>query len=101
MASSQDFRNRYVSSVSIAYAADESLGTVLLSIRDANGATNSFQIGGVTEFSIDEDFQSLAIERCTLIVDAKGVYLSLDPFHEGVPSDQDNYWFRGKSILRA
>ena len=74
---------------------------MLLSIRDAQGATNSFQIEGVTELSIDEDFQSLAIERCTLIVDPNGVYLSLDPFNEGVPSNQDNYCFRGKLIRPA
>jgi len=97
----QDFRDRYVSTVSITYAAGSAFGAVLIAVRDAHGGTRQFQIDGVTDFSIDEDFQSLAIDRCTLVIDSTSVYLCLDPFHEGARSERDNYYFCGSSIRPA
>jgi hypothetical protein len=94
----QDFRDRYVSAVSIKYAAGSVHGTVHLSVRDAHGDIRRFQIDGVTDFSINEDFQSLAIAQCTVLIDSAGVYLCLDPYHEGARSDRDNYYFQGSSI---
>jgi hypothetical protein len=98
MIDSQDFRDGYVSGVSIQYGSETSTATATLSIRDSFGTTRQFQIDGLSDFSICEDFRSLAIAQCTLIVGSSGVYLSLDPYTEGSPSDRDNFYFRGKTI---
>ena len=98
MVSAQDFRDCYVETISIRYPRAGSAGAVDLSVLDSNGLVRSFRLNGVTALAIDEDFESLAIARCTFVVGPDGAYLSLDPFEEGVPSDRDNYFFRAASV---
>ena len=98
MITSRQFRDHYVLAISIRYERDTSYANVRLSVQDAQGVTCVYEIGGVTEYYVDEDLQSLAIAQCTLINEPDNVYLSLDPFNEGAPSEKDNFCFKGASI---
>jgi hypothetical protein len=101
MITSRDFRDHYVAELSVHYDRDASRGTLHLSVYDSDGVTVRYELGGLREYYINEDFGCDAISQCTLINEPNNVYLSLDPFNEGAPSEKDNFCFTAASIVRA
>jgi hypothetical protein len=53
-------------------------------------------------FELLIDFNRIAeIEFCSLITGSgRRIYLSFDPFTEGVESDRDNFSFVGREIIK-
>lgn len=71
-----------------------------LTVRTRDGDTATFRITGLRAWQAYDDFLARHIEQCTLIDDASGVYLSLDPHLEGHRTADDNLWLDGEAIER-
>jgi len=70
-----------------------------LQCKSADGSLERFRIGGLSKINVSEDFRHIGyIEFCSLILKDGGIYLSFDPFNEGVESDRDNFSFVGRDI---
>ena len=101
MITSRNFRDHYVAELSVRYDREAARGTLRLSVYDSEGVTAVYELGGLSECYVNEDFGCDVISHCTLINEPDDVYLSLDPFNEGAPSEKDNFCFRATSIVRV
>jgi len=93
-------RDTVIQSLALMYDWDTETHTVNLGVRSSDGTLHVFQITGVSQVEISEDFGSRYIEFCSLIRSPGRIYLSLDPYEEGVESDRDNFSFVGSDITR-
>jgi hypothetical protein len=71
-----------------------------LTVRTRDGEIERFRVTGLREWQAHDDFLAQHIEQCTLVHDASGVYLSLDPHAEGLRTADDNLWLDGEAIER-
>jgi hypothetical protein len=61
---------------------------------------HTFRIAGLSQLEVSDDFTSRYVEFCTLIRSPGRVYLSLDPYEEGIESGRDNFSFVGQEITQ-
>ena len=59
-----------------------------------------FRITGLSQLEVSDDFKSMYVAFCTLIRSPGRVYLSLDPYEEGIESERDNFSFVGQEIAQ-
>ena len=85
--------------MSVSYDWHNSQHFVEICVSGHDGQSRKFRIVGLSDYNISEDFHAMYIEQCTLTVEAGRVYLSLDPYLEGIESEQDNFTFKGTEIL--
>ncbi|HAT43368.1 MAG TPA: hypothetical protein DCS87_16790 [Rheinheimera sp.] len=97
MITSKSFRDSKLVSISISYDWESSENYVDI-VVDRYGERSAYRIVGLLEYEIFEDFTCAHISQCTLLIAPGRVYLSLDPYTEGVKSDKDCFWFVGASI---
>jgi hypothetical protein len=98
--SANSLRDTIIQSLAFTYDWDSETHVANLGVRSNDGVLHSFQITGVSQFEVSEDFTSGYIEFCTLIRSSGRIYLSLDPYREGIESDRDNFSFVGREITR-
>ena len=99
--SANAFRDKTISFFSVTY--DWSSGTHIadVAVRSDDGIVDRYRIKQLSELNISEDFaHDQHIAFCTLIASLGRVYLSLDPWTEGVESDRDNFTFLGSEIVK-
>ena len=94
-------RDTIIQSFGVSYDWDSETHVANLDVRSNDGILHTFQITGVSQFDISEDFRSRYIEFCSLIRSPGRIYLSLDPYEEGIESDRDNFSFVGRDITRV
>ena len=92
-------RDTVIQFLAFTYDWDGETHVANLGVRSNDGVLHRVKITGVSQFDISEDFRS--IEFCSLIHSSGRVYLSLDPYEEGIESDRDNFSFVGRDITRV
>src|SRR5687767_14464586 len=98
MTTATDLRDRYLVAFSVGYDWENSAHFAELILRGEDGADFKCRVVGLTSWGAFEDFTAKHVERCTLLREASGVYLSLDPHIEGRRSAKDNFWFIGSAV---
>jgi len=93
-------RDTIIHSLAVTYDWDSETHVAKLSVRSNDGVLHTFQITGVSQLEIREDFTSRYVEFCSLIRSPGRIYLSLDPYEEGIESDRDNFLIVGRDITR-
>jgi len=93
-------RDTIIQSLALTYDWNSDTHVANLGVRSNDGILHTFQIIGVSQFEISEDFTSRYVEFCSLIRSPGRIYLSLDPYEEGIESDRDNFSFVGRGIAR-
>jgi hypothetical protein len=93
-------RDSVVSSLTLSYGRDSQPHTLELSFRFGDGTLNTFRITGLSQLEISEDFTSTHVAFCTVLRSPGRVYVSLDPYNEGVESDKDNCCFVGRDMVQ-
>jgi hypothetical protein len=101
MVTAADFRDRYFVAFLVAYDWETSAHYAELTLRGYGKIEQTFRVTGLTSWSAFEDFGAQHIAQCTLLHEASGVYLCLDPYAEGQRSDQDNFWLVGASVAHC
>jgi hypothetical protein len=96
--SADSFRDNQIISFSVIHDWDNELHLAEISVQSNEGILKRFQIEGLSEINVSDDNHQY-IEFCSLIVSPGRVYLSLDPYTEGVESDRDNFAFVGRDII--
>jgi hypothetical protein len=99
--SANSLRDTIIQSLAFTYDWDSETHVANLGVRSNDGVLHTFQITGVSQFDISEDFTSRYVEFCSLIRSPGRIYLSLDPYEEGIESDRDNFSFVGRDITRV
>jgi hypothetical protein len=92
------FRDRVIKSVFVSYDWEHAMHFAEIRVSDREGASQTYRINHLSEFNICEDFRTMHVSQCTLIIRPGYVYLSLDPYIEEVKSERDNYTFTGAEI---
>lgn len=95
-----DFRDGQLLTFLVTCDWDHARHAAELTLRTRDGGTATFRITGLREWQAYDDFLARHIEQCTLIRDASGVYLCLDPYEEGRRTADDNLWLAGEAIER-
>jgi hypothetical protein len=98
--SANSFRDNVIQSLAVTYDWDSETHIADLRVRSADGVLHTFQITGLSQFDVSEDFTSMYVEFCSLIRSPGRIYLSLDPYEEGTESDRDNFSFVGREIAQ-
>lgn len=99
--SAASFRDRKLGSFAVNYDWETECHMADISVRANDGILHSYRVVGLSELNVSEDFDHIAhIEFCTLIIDPGRIYLSFDPYTEGVESDRDNFSFVGVDIIK-
>ena len=93
-------RDTVVTSLSLTHDWDSESHVLVLSVVSEDGESRSFRLTGLSQVEISDDLKSMHIAFCTLLFAPGRVYLSLDPYEEGLESDKDNYCFVGKEITQ-
>ncbi len=101
MITTSNFRDGHLVGFAVTYDWDASRHAAELTLRTVDGTLARYRIVGLRAWHAYEDFEAQWIERCTLIHDEAGVYLCLDPHHEGVRTDDDNLWMLGAAVERC
>lgn len=57
---SSNFRDKALAQVTIGYDWSQSSNYALISVQDNEGAINTYRLGGLTEYSISDDFGCMA-----------------------------------------
>jgi hypothetical protein len=99
--SANSLRDTIIQSLAFTYNWDSETHVANLGVRSNDGVLHTFQITGVSQFDISEDFSSRYVEFCSLIRSPGRIYMSLDPYKEGSESDRDNFSFVGRDITRV
>ena len=99
--SANSLRDTIIQSLALTYDWESDTHVANLGVRSNDGVLHTFQITGLSRFDISEDFRSRYIEFCSLIRSPGRIYLSLDPYEEGIESDRDNFLFVGRDITRV
>jgi hypothetical protein len=97
--SSASFRDKKIAAFSVSYDWETETHTVDITVRSDNGKLDRYRIKALSELNISEDFGAPHIAFCSLIDSPGRVYLSLDPFTEGIESERDNFTFVGGEIM--
>jgi hypothetical protein len=98
--SAASFRDKKLEAFSVTYNWESGDHSAAICMRAYEGKIEKYCVVGLSELYISEDFNHLAeIEFCTLLASPGRVYISFDPFTEGVESDQDNYCIIGRDIV--
>ena len=95
---SNNFRDGALTQITIGYDWVDSSHYALISVQKDH-SISTYRIAGLSKYYLYEDFQCMAIDQCKFIDDADGLYLSLDPYIELAPrEEQDCLCFWGASI---
>ena len=98
--SANALRDKTISSFSVSYDWESDTHTAEIAVRSGDGIVDRYRINQLSELNISEDFGRQHIAFCSLIASPGRVYLSLDPWTEGVESDRDNFTLLGSEILK-
>jgi hypothetical protein len=98
--SANSFRDKAISFFSISYDWESGTHIADIAVRSVDGMVDRYRIKQLSELNVSEDFGSQHIVFCSLIASPGRMYLSLDPFTEGVESDRDNFTFLGSEIMK-
>lgn len=99
--STASFRDKMLESFAVFYDWVTDSHAAEFTVRATDGASERFRIVGLSEINVSEDFRHTGhIAFCSLILNDERIYLSLDPFNEGVESDRDNFSFVGRGIIK-
>jgi desulfoferrodoxin (superoxide reductase-like protein) len=95
--SANSFRDNKIASFSVTHDWDSESHVAEISVLSNEGVLQKFQIAGLSEINVSDENHAY-IEFCSLIISPGRIYLSLDPYTEGVESDRDNFTFVGRTI---
>ena len=98
--SANSLRDKTISYFSVSYDWESGTHIAEIAVRSSEGVVDRYRIKQLSELNISESFGSQHIAFCSLIASPGRVYLSLDPWTEGVESDRDNFTFLGSEILK-
>jgi hypothetical protein len=98
--SAASFRDKEIASFSVAYDWESESHMADITVRSDDGSLNRYRISGLSELNVSEDFGAPQIAFCSLITSPGRIYLSFDPYSEGVESDRDNFTFVGSEIVK-
>ena len=98
--SANSLRDKTISSFSVRYDWDSETHIADIAVRSDDRMVDRYRINQLAELNISEDFGIQHIAFCSLIASPGRIYLSLDPFTEGVESDRDNFTFVGSEIVK-
>src|SRR5271165_4975546 len=98
--SAASFRDKTICSFSVGYDWEAACHTADITVRSGDGTLTRFRIDGLSEINVSEDFGAPQIAFCSLITNPGRIYLSFDPYNEGVESDRDNFTFVGSAIVK-
>jgi hypothetical protein len=99
--SAASFRDRKIGSFAVTYDWETECHVADISVRSNDGILHRYRIVGLSELNVSEDFGHVAyIEFCSFIMSPGRIYLSFDPYTEGVESDRDNFSFVGRDIIK-
>ena len=99
--SSATFRDKKLESFAVIYDWETGSHLAEFTVQSADESLERFRIVGLSEINVSEDFRHTGyIESCSLIVKDGRIYLTFDPFNEGVESDRDNFSFVGRDITK-
>jgi hypothetical protein len=98
--SANSIRDTIIQSLTVTYDWDGETHVADLRVLSGDGVVNTFRIAGLSRLEISEDFTSRYVAFCTLIRSPGRIYLSLDPYQEGIESDHDNFSFVGQEITQ-
>ncbi len=96
-----DIRDTVIQTLSLTYDWESKSHEANIRVRSSGGALATFCITGLSKVDVVEDFGTMHVQFCTLIIDPGRIYLSLDPYEEGVESDRDGFLFIGRGITRG
>jgi hypothetical protein len=99
--SSHSLRDKTISFFSVTYDWDSGTHIADIAVRSNDGIVDRYRIKQLSELNISESFGHDQIAFCTLIASPGRVYLSLDPWNEGIESDRDNFTFLGSEIVKV
>lgn len=93
------FRDKKIAALSVSYDWETETHTADITVRSEDGRLDRYRIKRLSELNISEDFSSPHIAFCSLIDGPGRIYLSLDPFTEGIESERDNFTLVGAEII--
>ena len=93
------FRDKKIAALSVSYDWETETHTADITVRSEDGRLDRYRIKRLSEINISEDFGAPHIAFCSLIDSPGRIYLSLDPFTEGIESERDNFTFVGAEIM--
>jgi hypothetical protein len=96
--SAASFRDKKIAALSVNYDWETATHTADITVRSDDGRLDRYRIKRLSELNISEDFGAPHIAFCSLIATPGRIYLSLDPFNEGIESERDNFTFVGAEI---
>jgi hypothetical protein len=94
----ESFRDRKIRSFCIVHDWDAGLHVADISVESNEGVLSRYRISGLSEMSIHDDCGEPYIAFCSVIRSPGRIYISFDPYTEGVESDQDNFCLVGREI---
>lgn len=98
--SANSLRDTVIQSLAVTYEWESETHVAELRMLSGNGVVHTFRITGLSQLEVSDDFTSMYVAFCTLIRSPGRVYLSLDPFEEGIESERDNFSFVGQEITQ-
>jgi hypothetical protein len=99
--SAHSLRDTVIQSLAVTYNWETETHVAELSVRSGDATSRTFQITGLSRVDVSEDFTSMHVVFCSLIRSPGRIYLSLDPYEEGIESDRDNFSFVGREIVQT
>jgi hypothetical protein len=95
-------RDKTISFFSVTYDWEFGTHVADIAVRSDDGTVDRYRINQLSDLNISEDFaHGQHIAFCTLTASPGRIYISLDPFTEGVESDRDNFTFLGSEIVKV
>ncbi len=98
--SAASFRDKEIISFSVDYDWESECHAANITVRSTDGSLTRYRIKRLSEMNVSEDFGARQIAFCSLITSPGRIYLSFDPYTEGVESDRDNFTFVGGEIVQ-
>jgi hypothetical protein len=96
------FRDKKLISFAVTYNFESDFHIAEFTVQSTDDSLEKFRMTGLSEINLSEDFRHIGYtEFCSLIVEEGRVYLSFDPFNEGVESNKDNFSFVGRNITKV
>jgi hypothetical protein len=97
--SAASFRDHRLEALGITYNWETLSHSVEVSVRSYDGITSIYRVEGVASLNLVEDFNHIAeIEFCTVLASPGRIYISFDPYTEGVESEADNFCIVGQHL---
>ena len=98
--SANSIRDTIIQSLAVTYNWGSETHFADLRVLSGDGVVSTFRIAGLSRVEISDELTSRYVEFCTLIRSPGRIYLSLDPYEEGIESDRDNFSFVGQEITK-